>query len=753
MFFIKPFYIPNPSVFFNANSCYSPTLAYNSINPYKGACGDGCYVGTYKVAMMEMCGNCDASCTKCSATTCTSCPSGYIVSGTTCIVDPGPAPAPPPAPAPDPAPAPATATQDSPGTISLESSMDWFTVDKTTQPATQPYDNNSELSNISSLNSNEETIKILETQALSPPSSSIDFSSSNITENEEPEINCGLGFVLVGNICKSCPKGCLSCPDVLTCSMCDAHYELTAKMICIMKAMGMLNDTTSMLLQSRECGSCYQVYTKQSLGCLGCNNTCHCHVNQSSYDNSFNVVCDHTLLDAQNLEQKKDNSLYYTKASSLNFELRVHLKRRVTSTIYPIDLSFVKNTTGCIIRPNTTFTLESTSTAIFIPPIPITETEKETIELSSESLINLVGLFSLSAATMIIGFLQFNKFFYYLSTCDVMVGGLYDYINFYVYGNRKDEQPWMLMDDQQVDFSYADFKYYGSKLIRNKDIQRYIIFAAVCYFLLLAGKYLRQNTHHRRLSSFGQSLTLQAKKFNYVISRRYLPLISVSLSYLLQFFRLIRPTLFQFIYLVLLLLMFKYSLSMRLKALAFINGQNDEKNAYFGTLKSPNQIEKNRMLLKAKIIEELFYILKIMAIYHLRMYKLPALIGTLVLIACEMTVSVIFIKKLHLIQTILIFVELLSLSAFVSLMILKYFSIIQSVLIFDIVFLICNCAKLVSTITQIVLVARKNQEDKRRQDMLMQRRTLRNRPLEFSAVHVGLAAFDHVQETRRIYYE
>ncbi len=142
-----------------------------------------------------------------------------------------------------------------------------------------------------------------------------------------------------------------------------------------------------------------------------------------------------------------------------------------------------------------------------------------------------------------------------------------------------------------------------------------------------------------------------------------------------------------------------------------------------------------------------------MAIYHLRMYKLPALIVTLVLVVCEMIVLAVFVKKLHPVQTVFIFIELISLSTFISLMILKYLSIIKSVLIFDIVYLFSNCTRLVSMVTQIILVARKNRADKRRQDMLAERRMARNKPLEVVTAPVQLSISKQIRQIRNIYFK
>jgi hypothetical protein len=345
-----------------------------------------------------------------------------------------------------------------------------------------------------------------------------------------------------------------------------------------------------------------------SKGCSKCTEPCPYSVRKMSYDRSFIIACQNATLDIQNFRQLDDNPHYNLKMAQENFEFRIFLKRSANTFNFTIDLSLVKNTTGCTISNKRSFELVA-NPSDFIAMLPqISLSQNQVVSLAAESAVNLLSLLSNPLANLIIGFLQFNKLFFYLSLLNISGGGIYDFINYNFYDKENPKRPWPILSFQDLEFAYTNEVYQSSKLIHGEELQIFWVQVCSCVVIIWCAKILQQTTLRKKTVRLGFQVESFAKKFCFNLSRKYLPAFAISLSYILRVRALIHAPTFYLISFFGLFLMLQFPLMMRYKAVTYLGNCFKNNARYFNTLTSENQIEKNRLYLRANLIEELFFI-------------------------------------------------------------------------------------------------------------------------------------------------
>jgi hypothetical protein len=213
-----------------------------------------------------------------------------------------------------------------------------------------------------------------------------------------------------------------------------------------------------------------------------------------------------------------------------------------------------------------------------------------------------------------------------------------------------------------------------------------------------------------------------AKKFANVLTRRYLPSLSISLCYILRVQSLIRPPIFHIISLFGIWLTLQFLLMMRYKALAYLDPDHKSNAEYFNTFTSEKKSKKNRIYLRAKLTDEFFFILKILLVYFLRDHKMIALVVTLVTILSESIVTMLITRKMHAVQRVFIGIQHCSLWVFVLLMALKYQEIAGFAVLFDCIYILTNVSKIAEQVTEFIVVSKANKRHAQQKAALEQAR-------------------------------
>jgi len=687
------FRIPNPDLFKLGNDCFSPNWRYLPETNFVGRCVRICAQGSYYDSVNDYCEPCMENCADCSSANCCNvCASGYQPDGTGCILS---------------SPTPGSITTTFTETNQLS------TISVNTVPTAAFTGDGEYLKTLASSQSIKEASLVTTT-----------IESDELINGKVQEIVCRAGFTSLKSECVRCPRGCLSCPEILTCSQCDSNYWLSDSDFCVQRNSSLVdNPSNSTESEIEECETCFQEHGSLSRGCTKCRESCACTSSQTAYDGSFTILCHNVTLDRDNLALMHTHEYYNLRAGREGFQLRVFLKRSAKALNFTIDELLVKNTTGCIMPKERHFELVANSSAILtLSPLNISISQKQRAAAIGEIVVNSIGFFSFSLANTIIGFLQFNKVFYFLSTLEIQVGGFYDYINFNIYNAANPTKPWSLFSFQKFEFDYLYETYQANKLVSGYTIQMFFLQVCFGFCFVWIGKILRQLKIYQRLMKIGFQMEKCGKSFLFILSRKYLPVFAVSMCFLLRVHLMIIPLPFQIISMIVLLLMIQFPLLMRYKILTYLENHYKSTLAYLNTFKSEKQYPKNQIYLRAKMAAELFFVIKILAIYFLRKYKLAALVITIVVIAIEMVISLRLARTMHPFQLAIMGLGFCSLLGFVLLMLLKYLGFGQFYLLFDCFYLVSNVAKLVEHIAMSISVYLTNKADAREETILTQRR-------------------------------
>lgn len=736
---LAQFVIPNPNKFFLDNKCYSSTISYVPITSFLGTCGSGCLADYFYDSHINECSTCPSNCIKCnSGTQCMVCEDGYNLVNALCA-------------------SPNQNNNDistNPLTPISDASNSTLETENVTSNSTSHSDssfsgNDSSLSGGNSSPPGSNSSPFVYSEEERAENNSYDEMTdlsvlSNASENKfveqiirtqignttEPVISvetiCKLGYIKVEGVCIQCPSGCLSCSDTSTCQKCDVNFVLSDRKYCILKINSVFNITKMKEPKSEDCDSCYQIHDKLSDGCSSCNKVCSCHASNKLPDSSFKITCKNTILDMPNISLASERGSFHLSALEGEFVLKVFVERSVTVYNFTVNPLLIKNTTGCFHPPNTKLKLLIESSVPLFAPINLSHDGKfivsNTIDIATDS----ISLLLFPLANSLIGFLQFSKFFFYLSILDVRVGGVYDYVNFNLHAKENPIRTFLFFSGRKEQMAHIDWWHHTIRLAESRDLKKYILSVSACFLAIWIGKILRGRIKRRKLNKFGTQLELKAKKLLFIVSRKNLTLFVVGSSFIIRVICLIPFSLIQLFALLFVLVMIQIPIMIRFKALAYIQGDNSSQTAYFNTLCSRSQLQKNRSLMAAKIADELFIIARILFIYYLRHYVVIAFALSLCLIVGQIIFTIRYVKTIHVSVTVLVVLELISLFMFVLLMMLKYLGLYDLVIAFDVVYITSNVIKLVEMVLEIILEQSRNRYYRNQQKVLDRRRQQRN---------------------------
>lgn len=675
------FKIPNPDLIPTGNKCYSIIHTYIPTNAYEGVCGVGCVIGRYWDIVTLKCETCPTECLSCTSyTVCTACNSGYTLIGSACLV----------------------ITISTPGTVAADNSPPG---PYNTAGSSSPLPTSDDQENLSSYSA---TVSVNEIQNIIMTKQPKTLSINKPNNNELLALICKMGYGFNLLECQRCPFGCLSCPDLLVCTKCDSNFLLSEDDLCIQTHGVVSEEKVSKLSDPFSCKYCYQNYDFQAPGCETCRRECPCYVKSAYNDKSFGIVCNNATLDTIQVPLIGFNRFYYLKAYHGDFDFRVYLKRDIDKYDFAINPMLVKNTTGCTVPEDDRFKLNAfTDTGIYVA-FSLPAKPQRTLSLIGEATISTISLISFPLANSVIGFIQFNKFFFYLSTMRVKVGGLFDYVNYNFYDQDDPEIPWFWAFTQEIEFTYINWWFYAKKLVPIRTVLLFVCLVAFCKILARVGIQLKRKEDMKKLFQIGSKIESKGKKTLFVVHQKYLHVFIACLSYVFRVAYRTTSRFYKALMIIVMFLLLHFPIMIIFKLKEILESKDPAKGAFLNSLQSPNEFEKNRALIKAKIIEDLFFVVKAVSVYLFRHYPLIALILSQSLLLIQIGTTLRFASKIHVAQSIIVSLELIAVTGFVLLMMLKHLEIDIHTIIFDIFYVTSNILKLISSITDFALVLAKN---------------------------------------------
>jgi hypothetical protein len=228
-------------------------------------------------------------------------------------------------------------------------------------------------------------------------------------------IICSMGYVKIGDQCELCPNGCLLCQMNKSCVKCEANYKLTITGLCE-NSQSVINKSLSNGTSENACDLCFQSRANISPGCKTCHRVCECSLTTLNTESSYSFRCSNVVFSSSDLELRREQQNYsYEKASGDNV-FKLISKSNSTFFSYALDLNLVQNTTYCYINAEKVYTVNQLKYIKNETNSDDNKSGQENAIFASNDLIILtLSIISGPLGNIMIGLLQFNKIFVYLS--------------------------------------------------------------------------------------------------------------------------------------------------------------------------------------------------------------------------------------------------------------------------------------------------------------------------------------------------
>ncbi len=531
--------------------------------------------------------------------------------------------------------------------------------------------------------------------------------TSKIT-NEFQEVICQAGYYLKNNDCLRCSRNCLVCTSDQKCIKCDSTFELSASFECV--ALTLKSSQTTLKADNKEkCNDCFQVKGDISPGCVNCSNTCRCFFQQSTSGDVFIFTCNEVsfdLLYIQSVPRNKDFD-FQTSKSETSFTLIPRSKSQVTR--YTLDSQFIRNTTNCYLETNKVYITmldESFKSSV----IGKVKDVVSSVSVSNADII-IIALTVVSGpiGNLAIGLLQFNKVYMFVSLSQVAGGQFYNFINVNLYQSKKAQNGFYISQTDYYEYMTVNNEYAGDKMIDKFYIYTFISVLLLGHGMLLVRKVIRSFKPEAMVET-NQKLKLYGNKIIGAISYRYFNIYITSLTFLLANVQFIRSDRQSFEFFAMLLCMLFLSVYYYFIIYDFIKTKSVKSYLYLRVLESPAMQSMNIILLKNRIYDEMFIILKALTLYHLRKYKKMLLYSALIITIVEFFSVIFLYTSIKKGITVIKLFGVCLFGVFVIMLIIKSYNYTVNDTFFEIVYLASNISKLAEVVSSSIWVKRKNSE-------------------------------------------
>ncbi len=423
--------------------------------------------------------------------------------------------------------------------------------------------------------------------------------------------------------------------------------------------------------------------------------------------------CEGVIFDKDYLLKGYSNSNYYISNVINEKTLMIVSKKEDGEFLFNPESEMIKNTKDCLMKTSNTYKI-SQSENNGISSLPTLSSQIVSVITSSRNyLVPLTGMFGFQASTLMISFIQFNKFFFFLSFSQQRVGGIYEYVNYYLHQTPNFQLQFPVSKKNRYLFAHEYKRMNGDKLLSNDDIISYltIIFGSACLWIIsLILALLRNSEKLTKITELLRKLSIQAFK-SAGNSINLMLLISMPLTF--KSFQMAEKTeimaiCFIFFFAILALQGFTYY-----QSLDFLLYKKNLKYSLFQYLKSRNLYETNQKIIRIWLIDQLLLFIAFFAIYMLRKYVDIMLVSSFLVILASIIITKI---KYRFVGRIVFFFKMFShvgLLLFVSLMIFQQYELEVPVIAFDVIYVTSNFAKICEIISFALWVSSTNRKSSR----------------------------------------
>jgi hypothetical protein len=411
-------------------------------------------------------------------------------------------------------------------------------------------------------------------------------------------------------------------------------------------------------------------------------------------------------------ESQNQNYAYSYSNSDNSFVV----ESRMNSTLfkYSINKSVVFNTSNCILKTTKVY-------AVMIN-IPVEQTgstsnsnegQTDNFFVSNDIIILTLSILSGPVGNTIIGFLQFNKIFAFLSLTGAEGGQFFEYINVNLYKAKAPGTGFYLSKDQHYEY-LTDFKNRdGDKMVSKFTTFLFVGLLAFQQLLFLVGYILSKFKSMPKLQSAKNFLIQLSFKILRAASYRYNNLFVANLGFLIANITLINSGLHQFVYISMLIFILYYPTSLYDKASTYLRAGKSKVNnklSFFNSLSSTLEWQLNQSLLWNRLFDEFFVTLKSFLLYQSRKFDECLLITAFVLTVGEFICIFVFYKTIKKSFTVIKLVGVALFAVFILMMIAATYDYTILGAVFEVLYLSSNLTKLVEVLLSSAFVFKKNRE-------------------------------------------
>jgi hypothetical protein len=259
-------------------------------------------------------------------------------------------------------------------------------------------------------------------------------------ENEEV---CLKGYTKMNSKCQKCSYGCLACISTSICIICDTNFKLGANKMCtaiesILKISNKVNQNVN------DCSLCFQSKSIKSTGCSECSTECKCSLGQYINNNSYLFKCWNTTFDGDYIRTARTEKEFEYSQPIADSSFVISSKSTATQFTYLIDPQIILKTTNCFINISRQYSvLKRVVDSKERENKKNSQSKETTLSVGSDVIILALGLLSGPIGNLIMGFLQFNKIFLFLSLPEMEGGQFYQFINVNLYQSKKRAEDFM----------------------------------------------------------------------------------------------------------------------------------------------------------------------------------------------------------------------------------------------------------------------------------------------------------------------
>jgi hypothetical protein len=526
-------------------------------------------------------------------------------------------------------------------------------------------------------------------------------------------IKCSAGYVLIGDSCDQCSTGCLMCSVNMDCLKCDSNYNLEGDKRCsLIQSIVLKVDTNSS--NENKCRTCFQTQKNTPSDCIKCPEECKCTLKNAAKQNSYIFKCLNVTFSSPFPQvNNQQNQYIYEKTQSENaFNLVTKLKTNLFK--YSLDYGLLFNTSYCVLNT----TKEYSAATITKTDNKTTSTESKTGQTdvffsSNDVIILTLTLISGPIGNIVIGFLQFNKIFAFLSLSNENGGQFFEFINVNLYKSKEPDGGFFISAEEKYEYLTEFENRNGDKMVTKFTTFLFVGLLAFQQLLFIVAYIMSKFKNQSGILEHKDSVIQLSFKILRAASYRYNNLFVANLSFLIAHVKLVDTDFHKFLYIAMLLFILYYPTSLYNKAYTYMKSGKEKVNtkySFFNTLSSPIEWLLNQELLRNRLFDEGFVILKSFLLYQSRKYSKCLLYTALALTVGEFICVLFFYNTVKKGFTVVKLFGILLFAVFTAMMLIASYGFKIPGVLFEVVYLSSNLSKLVEVLLNSLFVFLRNRE-------------------------------------------